>query len=218
MDIIKYGFGSSVAFLISAWIVVNEIYTHNSIEQKEITFLASPEKVYPETPPEILDLDQKPILDTPNPSAFLPDWSEIMVKGVKKFEGYYPKPYYCPAGVLTVGYGHTGKHRNRTMSKEEASRILLQELEESANIVDRVVRVKLDENQKAALVSFTFNAGEGNLRKLVNGKGRLNEGNYQSIEKILPLYRKGGGVVLRGLEKRRKWEVALWKGEIRDEG
>jgi len=52
-----------------------------------------------------------------------------------------------------------------------------------------------------------------NLRKLVNGHDRLNSGNYKSIEKVLPLYRKAGGKIREGLEKRRAWEIMLWKGE-----
>jgi GH24 family phage-related lysozyme (muramidase) len=64
-----------------------------------------------------------------------------------------------------------------------------------------------------ALTSFAFNCGMTNLKKLVNGQDRLNDGNYESVERLLPMYRKAGGKVREGLVKRRSWELGLWKGE-----
>ena len=81
-------------------------------------------------------------------------------------------------------------------------------------IVLRNVRVPLTEHQVCALTSFAFNTGEGNLQKLINGKDRLNSGNYDSVQKLMPMYRKGGGKVLQGLVKRREWELTLWNGII----
>ncbi len=136
----------------------------------------------------------------------------MMVEGVKKFEGFYSRPYICPAGVKTIGYGHTGKEVNRSyISEYEATELLQQELEVCRDIVLSSVKVPLTEAQLAALTSFTFNLGRGSLYKLVSGKGRLNSGNYESIENILPLYRKADGKILRGLVKRRAWELDLWK-------
>jgi lysozyme len=74
--------------------------------------------------------------------------------------------------------------------------------------------VPLTEHQLCALTSFAFNTGESNLQKLINGKDRLNSGNYHSVEKLMPMYRKGGGKVLQGLVKRREWELTLWNGII----
>ena len=76
------------------------------------------------------------------------------------------------------------------------------------------VSVQLTEYQLNALTSFAFNCGMTNLKRLVEGEGRLNSGNYESVEKLLPQYRIAGGKVRKGLEKRRKWELSLWKGNL----
>jgi lysozyme len=149
------------------------------------------------------------------PKTKLVCWQTELVNGVKRFESFVSSPYKCPAGVVTVGYGHTGPRAKTSISPVEAENLLIKELEECKEIVLRNVNVPLTEWQLCALVSFTFNAGEGNLRKLVNGKNRLNDGNYKSVKEILPLYRKGGGNVLRGLEIRRAWEVSMWEGEFK---
>jgi lysozyme len=151
-----------------------------------------------------------PILIKPNRPS--PNWQEQLAKGIMYFESFRSKPYVCPAGVLTVGYGHTGKYANCTMSQARAERLLREEIEEAKQIVLRNVCVQLTENQLASLTSFTFNCGESNLLKLVNGSNRLNAGNYKSIERVMPLYVYGDGKKLRGLEIRRGWEVSLWKG------
>lgn len=138
-----------------------------------------------------------------------------MQQGVEHFEGFKPQPYRCPAGVLTVGFGHTGKHASKRLTKSQAKNLLTKELLDVRSIVRNNVKVSLSPWQEAALVSFTFNAGEGNLKKLINGQDRLNGGNYKSIEYLLPKYHKGGGKVLDGLVRRRAWEVELWRGTVR---
>lgn len=153
-----------------------------------------------------------PILVKPKKQYVI--WEDKMIEGVKSFEKFEPAPYRCPAGVLTVGYGHTGKYASKHMNKQQAEKLLLEELNKHRKIVLRNVKVPITEYQLCALTSFCFNTGEGNLRKLINGKNRLNSGNYDSVAKLMPMYRKGGGKVLKGLVKRRTWEVSLWKGTI----
>lgn len=133
------------------------------------------------------------------------------VERVKHFEGFSNVRYKCPAGVDTIGYGFTGKTARRAwISRNESNRLLQKELAACQKIVKKNVRVRLTDAQLWALTSFTYNCGEGSLRTLVNGKGRLNSGNYRSIPRLLPLYCKGDGTVLRGLVKRRSWECSLW--------
>lgn len=135
-----------------------------------------------------------------------------MVKGVKHFEGYYSKPYYCSGKVKTIGYGHTGTGVKRGyVTKPVADELLEKDLEQARQEVKKHVKVPLTEGQMACLVSFVFNCGEENLKRLVNGKNRLNGGNYKSVERILPMYRKADGKILKGLVKRRSWELELWK-------
>ena len=138
------------------------------------------------------------------------EWVQ-MVEIVKECEGFYSEPYVCPAGVVTIGYGHTATaDQLDAVTQSEAHKLLVADLKKAEAHVDRIVTVPLDDGQKACLVSFTFNCGQGNLRQLVSGPDRLNSGNYDSVKKILPLYRMGGGKVLKGLEIRRKKELTLW--------
>lgn len=159
--------------------------------------------------PIILKQKSKAVLVKPNIKQ---KWNNELVNQVKGFESFKSAPYLCPAGVLTVGYGHTGKFASNVLTKQRAEDILKKELEECRAIVRRNVKVPLTENQICALVSFTYNCGEKNLRSLVNGDSRLNSGNYKSVSKLMPLYSKANGKTLNGLVKRRMLEVSMWNG------
>jgi len=139
-------------------------------------------------------------------------WHE-MKELVKFYEGFYSKPYKCPAGFRTIGYGFTDKKFvNRSfISEKESSAILENKLRKIETQVDAIVDVKLSPYQKSALISFTYNCGVDNLKKLVSGPDRLNAGNYSSVKKLLMQYTKGGGKTLKGLVIRRRSEVKLWE-------
>lgn len=142
------------------------------------------------------------------------DWDYELLTGVKYFEGYIPNTYKCSGGVQTIGYGCTDKRviAMGAITESRASSLLKEDLEEVREQVDKIVTVDLTEYQRNALISFTFNCGPSNLKQLVNGVNRLNDGNYKSIERLLPQYRIAGGKVRKGLEKRRAWELSLWRG------
>jgi hypothetical protein len=76
--------------------------------------------------------------------------------------------------------------------------------------VDRLVTVPLSQNQFDALVSFTFNVGEGALAKSTLLK-KLNAGKYSEVPAELMKWTKGGGRELPGLVRRRRAECALWR-------
>jgi lysozyme len=49
---------------------------------------------------------------------------------IKKFEGFKPYAYLCPANILTIGYGHTrGVRLGQTCTEEEAEQFLIEDLE-----------------------------------------------------------------------------------------
>jgi lysozyme len=146
------------------------------------------------------------------PKVNLVNWDDEILQGIKNFEGFYPSPYTCPGGVRTVGYGHTGKYANQKISLSKAESLLLEEVNKAAHLVDQHVKVKLTHWQRNALISFTFNCGEGSLKMLIGGKGRLNDGNYESVSQLLPKYVYAKGVKMKGLVKRRAWETEIWKG------
>lgn len=160
-----------------------------------------------------------PVIQTPAPAPravpFQADADALLVSLIKEREGFHARPYRCPAGVLTIGYGFTAaKYVGRgSMTEKEASRILMEEIIPAAKkIVRETVRVPLTPYQIAALSSFVFNCGESNLRRLVNGKNRLNAGNYQGTADALLLYVKADGKTLRGLVERRKKEQKIFLG------
>ena len=127
---------------------------------------------------------------------------------IKQFEGVRLTAYKCPAGVYTIGYGHTrGVKRGMKITEEEASAYLTADLRNSEKAVERYDSVyHWNQNEFDALVSFTFNCGAANLRSLLRNGRR----NRSQIAETLPLYRKAGGKVLKGLERRRVAEKALF--------
>ena len=127
---------------------------------------------------------------------------------IKQFEGVRLTAYKCPAGVYTIGYGHTrGVQRGMKITEEEASAYLTADLLNSEKAVERYDSVyHWNQNEFDALVSFTFNCGAVNLRSLLSNGRR----NREQIAATFPLYRKAGGKVLKGLERRRAAEKALF--------
>ena len=127
---------------------------------------------------------------------------------IKEFEGLRLTAYRCPAGVYTIGYGHTrGVKRGMKITEEEASAFLTADLLNREKAVERYDSVyHWNQNEFDALVSFTFNCGATNLRALLRNGRR----NRSQIAATLPLYRKAGGKVLKGLERRRAAEKALF--------
>jgi lysozyme len=156
-----------------------------------------------------------PILpsEAPAPKVSEKEADALLFRLIKEKEGFRSKPYFCPAGVKTIGYGFTAaKYVNRkSMTEAEASRILEKELIPAAKkTVSKLVKVPLSPLQKAALVSFVFNCGERNLSRLVNGENRLNSGNYERTASLLLLYTKANGKTLKGLVKRREMEAKMF--------
>ena len=127
---------------------------------------------------------------------------------IKQFEGVRLTAYKCPAGVYTIGYGHTrGVTRGMKITEEEASAFLAADLRNSEKAVERYDSIyHWNQNEFDALVSFTFNCGATNLRALLRN-GRRNRSQSAAT---LPVYRKAGGKVLKGLERRRAAEKALF--------
>ena len=94
--------------------------------------------------------------------------SQSGVNLIKSFEGLSLTAYVCPAGVLTVGYGHTGADVTPELrvTEQQAELILKRDLDRFESAVLRLVRIKLSQYQFDALVSFCFNVfSESGWRK-----------------------------------------------------
>jgi lysozyme len=141
----------------------------------------------------------------------------LFIEGVKHWEGFKSKVYVCSGGKTTIGYGFTGseiKGRIKISQRVATKQLVDEVLPKHAAHVDEIVKVPLTHYQRLALISFSYNLGRQNLIRLVSGENRLNGGNYDSVVRLLPKYRKAGGVVSNGLVLRRSWEVDVFQGNI----
>lgn len=122
---------------------------------------------------------------------------------IESFEGLRLTSYQDSVGVWTIGYGHTlGVKTGQTITQQQAQAFLQQDLGVAEAAVNKL-NLALNGNQFAALVSFTFNLGGGNLNNL------LKNGLAAVPDRIL-LFDHAGGKVLPGLTRRRQAERALY--------
>ena len=131
---------------------------------------------------------------------------------IQKFEGCELEAYKCPADVWTIGYGHTkGVVEGMKITKEEAEQMLVAELHEYENYINKYVNVALSQNQFDALVSWVYNLGPANLTASTMLKV-LNNGEYEEVPAQMKRWNKAGGKVLDGLVRRREAEALLYLG------
>lgn len=131
---------------------------------------------------------------------------------IKSFEGCRLTAYkpVSTEQYWTIGWGHYGPdvRAGMTITQGQADAMLAADLgkyEAYVNDPDFVpVTGQLNQNQFDALVSFCYNCGAGNLRKLCKGR------TIAQIAENIPKYDKGGGKVLAGLVRRRAAELALY--------
>jgi len=134
---------------------------------------------------------------------------------IKKFEGLRLKAYKCSAGVWTIGYGSTRDISGEdikvgdTITLDEAEHLLFRDLESFCAGVRSLVKVELNQNQFDALVSLSYNIGLGNFSKSTLLK-KLNAREYIEAADQFLLWRKAGGKIIKGLEKRRAEERKLF--------
>lgn len=126
---------------------------------------------------------------------------------IRDCEGLRTTSYRCPAGIPTIGYGHTGPEvkDGQTITKEEADRLLRDDVKVAERAIKRLVKVQLTQGQFDALVSFTFNLGAGNLQSSTLLK-KLNASDYAGAAEQFLVWNKAAGKVLPGLVKRRERE------------
>ena len=135
----------------------------------------------------------------------------------RRFEGFSSKPYICPAGFPTIGYG--------TVYKPGGERVTMQDLPISQTLAEEWLTYELqhtyapgvirlcpasvaNERLFNALVDFTYNLGVGRLQTSTLRR-KVNAGDMPGVREQLMLWVRGGGRVLPGLVKRRAAEAAL---------
>lgn len=131
---------------------------------------------------------------------------------IREFEGCKLTSYRCPAGVWTVGVGHTGSDVKPGMkiTEEQADELLRRDLIKFETLVEVMVKVPVTQGQFDALVSFAFNCGTGNLAKSTLLK-RVNAKDFDEAANEFPKWNRAGGKVLPGLTRRRLAEQQLFK-------
>ena len=136
---------------------------------------------------------------------------------IKQFEGLSLKPYLDVVNIPTIGWGSTyypdGK-KVTLQDKEITEQKAFEILEYIANkdfgsFVNKAVKVKLNQNQFDALVSFAYNLGNGNLQQSTLLK-KVNNNDFIGASLEFEKWNKAGGKVLNGLTKRRTAEKELF--------
>lgn len=143
---------------------------------------------------------------------------------ISEFEGCRLEAYRCPAGVWTIGIGHTGTVDGKkisagmTITKEKAQKLLDDSLE---NRYEPAVRKlgPMNQNQYDALVSFCYNLGPGIFKgSLLTA---IQRGDWDDVARQMKLYNKatvnGEKVVLKGLTRRRNAEAELLLTPVKEE-
>jgi lysozyme len=135
---------------------------------------------------------------------------------IKTFEGFKAKPYKCPAGVPTIGYGSTFyedgtkvKLTDAPITEARAMDLLGNVVNDFSKQVNKLIKVEVTQHQYDALVDFAYNVGVGNLSSSTLLK-KLNAKLYAETAEQFLRWNKAGGVVLAGLTKRRNAEKELF--------
>ena len=142
---------------------------------------------------------------------------ELAAELCRRYEGYRAKPYLCPAGVPTIGYGSTYYADKRKVTLEDqpmeegaARALLMVELEHTylPGVLRNCPVLATNERRCNAIVDYAYNLGVGRLQTSTL-KRKINAQDWDGVQEQLMLWTKGGGKVLPGLVSRRKAECLL---------
>ncbi|HOM08336.1 MAG TPA: lysozyme [Syntrophales bacterium] len=141
---------------------------------------------------------------------------ETAAEIAKRFEGFRAKPYLCPAGVPTIGYGSTLYETGRKVSLADAAideiratELLRWELRRSMAAALRFCPVlATNEDRLAAITDFVYNLGAGRLQ-VSTLRRRINQQNWPEVRKELLRWVRAKGKILPGLVARRTVEAGL---------
>lgn len=138
--------------------------------------------------------------------------SEKGINFIKSFEAFKERPYLCPAGVWTIGYGHViGQNEHfDEISENYAHSMLAYDLKFAESAVSRNIDIELSQNEFDALVSFAFNLGSGALQRSTL-RQKINYGIAgEDIYKEFMKWVYAAGRKLVGLVRRRSAEAEMY--------
>jgi lysozyme len=159
---------------------------------------------------------------------------DVVIPFLHEVEGIRTKPYKDTAGFWTIGVGHmltkselaSGKlyledvevrFWEKPLRLTEVEMLLRQDLEKYIDVVLENVQRELNTNQIAALVSFAYNVGitafeKSTLLELLNG---VHPDDYEDeVADQFARWVYAGGRIDKGLQNRRRKEIALWKTPV----
>lgn len=136
---------------------------------------------------------------------------ELASEFVAEQEGFEAQAYKCPAGVWTIGFGHTGNvHEGEIVTRREAYDLLDKDLMQTQEELATLVHVDVTENQFIALMSFVYNFGLTKCRRYTLFK-KINDGDVEGIKEWWPKYCNPENPKIRdGLKRRRIRELELF--------
>jgi lysozyme len=143
-------------------------------------------------------------------------------KLLKPFEGCKLVSYRCPAGIWTIGIGHTSAAglpdvmAGLKITEDQANSILRADLVKFESYVNTMVKVPLSQNQYDVLVDVAYNIGPAALKNSTLLK-RVNAKEFNKVPDELLKWTKGGGKTLPGLVRRRHAEIAWWNESLADD-
>ena len=134
---------------------------------------------------------------------------------IKGFEGLRLTAYKDSVGILTIGYGHTGKDvkEGDEITEQWADALLERDVLIAEKCVNGAVQVPITQGEFDALCSFVFNLGCARLRVSTLLR-KLNDSDYDGAAAEFKRWNKAGGTVLAGLTRRRVAEVALFESTV----
>lgn len=130
---------------------------------------------------------------------------------IKYFENFKSKPYLCPAGKPTIGYGHVIRKDEifSEITEQEGLELLFKDVSEVEELISKIIKIPINNNQLSALVCLVFNIGIGRFQKstLLN---KLNSGNIMSAADEFLNWSYCNHIRLLGLVRRRGVERILF--------
>lgn len=131
---------------------------------------------------------------------------------IKRFEGLRLAAYKCPAGVWTIGYGHTGPDvvPGLAITEPEADKLLASDIQTFSDGVRRLVTTQVTDNQFAAMVSLAFNIGLGAFGKSTLLRA-VNSNDFVAAANEFKRWIYADGKIFQGLVARRAAEKTLFE-------
>ena len=131
---------------------------------------------------------------------------------IKSFEGLRLEAYRCPAGIPTIGWGHTkGVRMGQHITREQAEDMLVEDIAPIERLLN-ALGINFRQCQFDALVSWIFNLGEGNFKQSTLLKKIMANAKDEEISDEIVKWVYAGKTPLPGLMNRRVMEATLFLG------